>query len=255
MQNDHPGGVPLPDTQMAQIAQIAPVLPKVERQRLHDTVVDHLRNFIIEGLLAPGVKLNERTLCETLGISRTPLREALKVLAAEGLIDILPNRGASVSQMSEAEIRETFELMGGLEAFSGELACERMTPAELSEIKALHYAMLACREQNDLSGYYSRNQAIHDKINDAARNSALRQTYIAVNRRLQALRFRSNFQTAKWDSAIRDHEAMIAALDARDGKRMADIMRSHLMAKRDAVLAERTMTTLRPHSEGGTLAD
>jgi DNA-binding GntR family transcriptional regulator len=242
MQNDH-----LPDPRLA---QIAPVLPKVERQRLHDTVVDHLRNFIVEGLLASGAKLNERTLCETLGISRTPLREALKVLAAEGLIDILPNRGASVSRMTELEIRETFELMGGLEAFSGELACERMTPGELAEIKALHYAMLVCREQNDLSGYYTRNQAIHDKINDAARNTALRQMYIAVNRRLQALRFRSNFQTAKWDSAIRDHEAMIEALDARDGKRMAEIMRSHLNSKRDAVLAERTMTTVRPGAEG-----
>jgi DNA-binding GntR family transcriptional regulator len=225
-------------------ALVSPVLPRVERPRLHDTVVDHLRNFIVEGLLAPGVKLNERKLCETLGISRTPLREALKVLAAEGLIDILPNRGASISQMSEAEIRETFELMSGLEAFSGELACERMTTGELADIKALHYAMLGCRAQNDLSGYYSRNQAIHDRINEAARNSALRQTYISVNRRLQALRFRSNFQTPKWDSAIRDHEAMIEALDARDGKRMAAILRAHLLAKRDAVLAERTMTTV-----------
>ena len=250
MQNDHLAG-----SQIAEIAQITTTLPKVERQRLHDTVVEHLRNFIVEGLLAPGVKLNERTLCETLGISRTPLREALKVLASEGLIDILPNRGASVSQMSEGEIREMFELMSGLEAFSGELACERITPAELSEIKALHYAMLACRAQNDLAGYYSRNQAIHDKINNAARNSALRQTYISVNRRLQALRFRSNFQTVKWDSAIRDHEAMIEALEARDGKRMALILRGHLLSKRDAVLAERTMTTLRTRSEGGTLPD
>ena len=147
------------------------------------------------------------------------------------------------------------EQLATLEAFAGELACERITPVELSEIKALHYAMLACREQNDLSGYYSRNQAIHAKINDAARNSALRQTYIAVNRRLQALRFRSNFQTVKWDSAIRDHEAMIEALEARDGKRMAAILRGHLLSKRDAVLAERTMTTLRPRSEGGTLDD
>src|ERR1700716_2697115 len=185
------------------------LVSKVERQRLHDTVVEHLRNLIVEAVLAPGMKLNERELCETLGISRTPLREALKVLAAEGLIEISPNRGASVSKMSEAELRETFELMSGLEAFSGELAAERMTGAELAEIKALHYAMLACRTQNDLAGYYSRNQAIHDKINEAARNSALRQTYVAVNRRLQALRFRSNFQTVKWDSAIRDHEAMI----------------------------------------------
>src|SRR6478672_5376566 len=96
-------------------------LPKVERQRLHDKVVDHLRTFIVEGVLKAGTKLNERELCETLGISRTPLREAMKVLAAEGLIDIFPNRGAFVSRMSETEIRETFEVMSGLEAQSGEL--------------------------------------------------------------------------------------------------------------------------------------
>lgn len=232
---------------------VPPLLPKVERQRLHDTVVDHLRNFIVEGLLAPGMKLNERKLCETLGISRTPLREALKVLAAEGLIDISPNKGASVSQMSEAEIREMFELMSGLEAFSGELACERITPTEIADIKALHYAMLACRAQNDLSGYYARNMAIHDRINEAARNSALRQTYLSINRRLQALRFRSNFQTPKWDRAIHDHEDMIQALEARDGKRMALILRAHLLAKRDAVLAERTMTIVGPGSADDAL--
>jgi DNA-binding GntR family transcriptional regulator len=217
---------------------VVPLLPKVERQRLHDTVVEHLRTFIAEGALAPGMKLNERELCERLGISRTPLREALKVLAAEGLVDISPNRGASVSTMSEAEIREMFELMSGLEAFSGELACERITAAELAEIKALHYEMLACREQNDLSGYYARNRVIHDRINEAARNTALRQVYVSTNRRLQALRFRSNFSTSKWDSAIRDHEEMIRALEARDGKRMAAILRGHLLAKRDAVLAQ-----------------
>jgi len=217
-------------------AAISPELPPVPRQQLHDTVVDHLRRFIVEGVLEPGRKLNERELCETLGISRTPLREALKVLASEGLIEISPNRGASVLKMSEAELRETFELMSGLEAFSGELACERITPAEIAEIKALHYAMLACRAQNDLAGYYSRNQAIHDKINEAARNSALRQTYIAVNRRLQALRFRSNFETAKWDRAVHDHAEMLEALDARDGKRLAAILRQHLLDKRDAVL-------------------
>ncbi|PTB18088.1 GntR family transcriptional regulator [Trinickia symbiotica] len=217
---------------------VVPLLPKVERQRLHDMVVEHLRTFIVEGVLAPGMKLNERELCERLGISRTPLREALKVLAAEGLVDISPNRGASVSRMSEGEIREMFELMSGLEAFSGELACERITAAELAAIKALHYEMLACREQNDLSGYYARNQAIHDRINEAARNTALRQVYVSMNRRLQALRFRSNFSTAKWDSAIHDHEEMIRALEARDGKRMGAILRAHLLAKRDAVLAQ-----------------
>ncbi|MDN5843409.1 MAG: GntR family transcriptional regulator [Alcaligenaceae bacterium] len=211
-------------------------LSKVARLRLHETVVERLRISIIEGVLAPGTKLNERELCETLAISRTPLREALKVLAAEGLIDIIPNRGASVAQMSEAEIREMFELMSGLESFSGELACARISPDELTEIKALHYAMLACHARQDLPGYYVKNSQIHDRINLAARNSALRQMYISVNRRLQALRFRSNYQPEKWEKAIREHSEMIEALEARDGKRLSQILRLHLLEKRDAVL-------------------
>jgi DNA-binding GntR family transcriptional regulator len=214
----------------------ASALPTFERQRLHDTVVDHLRNFIVEGVLPAGTKLKERELCETLGISRTPLREAFKVLAAEGLVEISPNRGATVSSLSPDELRDMFELMSGLEALSGELACERITPVELAEIKALHYAMLACRAQEDLSGYYHINRQIHDRINQAARNSALRQTYLSVNRRLQAMRFRSNLQKTKWDSAIRDHEDMLAALETRDGKRLAAILRQHLLNKREAVL-------------------
>tara|TARA_R110001599_G_scaffold64023_3_gene179100 strand:- start:732454 stop:733173 length:720 start_codon:yes stop_codon:yes gene_type:complete len=215
----------------------APNLPKVERQRLHDAVVEHLQNLIIEGVLAPGVKLNEREVCERLGISRTPLREAMKVLASEGLIEIAPNRGAFVSKMNDTEIWETFEMMSGLEALSGELAAERISPAEIAEIKDLHQAMLVCRTQNDLPGYYSRNQTIHNKINAAARNSVLRQLYLSINRRLQALRFKSNFHEEKWDRAIHEHDEMIKALEARDGKRLSAILRQHLLDKRDSVMA------------------
>lgn len=213
-----------------------PKLTRVTRLQLHDAVVEHLRNFIVEGALPPGAKLNERELCETLGVSRTPLREAIKVLAAEGLVDIIPNRGASVARMDEAEIREMFELMSGLEAFSGLLACERITPDELANIKALHFTMLACRAQNDLPGYYTKNHQIHDQINLASRNMALRDIYLTVNRRLQALRFRSNFSTAKWDKAVQEHSEMVEALEARDGERLAAILRIHLLEKRDAVL-------------------
>lgn len=227
----------------------SPALPKLERQRLHDTVVEHLRNLIVEAVLVPGMKLNERELCETLGISRTPLREAMKVLAAEGLIEIFPNRGASVSKMTESEIWETFELMSGIEAFSGELACERITAVELAEIKALHYAMLACKAQNDLPGYYVRNQEIHDRINDAAKNSILRQTYLGLNRRLKALRFKSNFQAQKWDNAAHEHGEMIQALEARDGKRLSSILRSHLLSKRDAVLSMPVIAAVEPAEE------
>lgn len=224
------------NTDKTQDISTATQLSRLTRLRLHDAVVEHLRNFIVEGVLPPGTKLNERELCDTLGISRTPLREALKVLAAEGLVDITPNRGASVFRMSEAEIREMFELMSGLEAFSGLLAAERITPEELAELKALHYTMLAHHAQRNLPGYYAVNHEIHDRINVAARNNALRQIYITTNRRLQALRFRSNLQPAKWDKAVQEHNSMIEALEARDGERLAAILRGHLMKKRDAVL-------------------
>ena len=212
-------------------------VPRLERQRLHDTVVEHLRHRIVEAVLPPGTKLNERELCETMGISRTPLREALKVLAVEGLIEIAPNRGASVYSMSASEIWETFEFVSGLEAMAGRLACERITPAELADIKALHAAMLRCAAQNDLPGYYDCNQQIHARISLAARNSVLHQTFLGINRRLQALRFRSNLKPGKWDSAIRDHVAMIEALEARDGDRLARILSQHLLDKRAAIMA------------------
>lgn len=215
---------------------VAPLVPRLERQRLHDMVVEHMRNLIIEAVLPPGVKLNERELCETLGISRTPLREALKVLAAEGLVEIAQNRGASVSRLSVAEINELFELLGGLEALAGTLACARITAPELAAIKLQHNAMLAAKEQRDLPAYYRCNRAIHDLISDAARNGALRDTYRALNRRLQALRFSSNFDPAKWDRAAREHEQMIAALEARDGPQLAAILTRHLNDARDAVL-------------------
>ena len=214
-----------------------PSLPKLARQHLHETVVSHLRQMIVESVFPPGMKLNERELCETMGISRTPLREALKALAAEGLIEISPNRGASVYRMSQQEVWETFEFVSGLEALAGEHACARITPDEVAAIRVLHEAMLACREQGDLPGYYSRNQAIHDKISQAARNSVLHQTYLAMNRRLQSLRLKSNIVPEKWDQAIEEHRQMLDALEARDGKRLAAILSRHLLDKRASVMA------------------
>lgn len=214
----------------------APILPKLARQHLHDTVVAHLRKLIVESVLPPGTKLNERELCEMMGISRTPLREALKALAAEGLIVIEPNRGASVYKMTRDEVWETFEFVSGLEAMAGELACARITPEEVQEIRALHDGMLACKANGDLPGYYSRNQAIHNKIAAAARNAVLLHTYLGMNQRLQALRLKSNVVPDKWDQAVGEHERMMEALDARDGKRLGALLAAHLLAKRAAAM-------------------
>jgi DNA-binding GntR family transcriptional regulator len=203
---------------------------------LPSAVGDALRAMITEGTLAPGARLNERALCDRLGVSRTPLREAFRELASEGLIELTPNRGAQVVALSETDVRDAFELMGALEALAGELACARITAEETAQIKALTFQMLACRARRDLPAYYRLNRQIHDRITAGARNRALSQTYAKQNLRLQNLRFRSNFDEDKWAKAARQHEAMVDALEARDGERLARILRDHLRAKCDAVI-------------------
>jgi DNA-binding GntR family transcriptional regulator len=203
---------------------------------LPSAVAEALRALIIEGTLAPGARLNERALCDRLRVSRTPLREAFRVLASEGLIELTPNRGAQVVALSEQDVQDAFELMGALEALAGELACARITADETAQIKALTFQMLACRARRDLPAYYRLNRQIHDRINVAARNRALAEAYAKQNLRIQNLRFRSNFDEEKWAKAARQHEAMVEALEARDGPRLASILRDHLRAKCDAVL-------------------
>jgi DNA-binding GntR family transcriptional regulator len=203
---------------------------------LAETVAERLRDLITEGELAPGARLNERTLCERLGVSRTPLREAFRLLAADGLVEIKPNRGAQVVALSEHDIRESFEVMGALEALAGELACRRIAAADVAEIKALTFEMLACHARRDLPAYYRLNRAIHDRVNAAAGNALLRRMYLSLNRRIQSLRFRSNFDADKWHRAAREHAQMVEALEARDGERLAALLRRHLVQKGDAVI-------------------
>lgn len=208
------------------------------RAALHEQVAQRLRQMLVEGQIAPGAKLNERELSQALTVSRTPLREAIKMLAAEGLVELLPNRGAIALELSQADILHTFEVMAGLEGQSGELAAQRITEAELDEIKAMHYEMMAAYTRRDLSGYYRLNAAIHRAINAAARNPVLTATYTQVNARLQALRFRSNQDGEKWRLAVQEHEQMIAALQAHDPLAMRVVLVAHLGHKRDVVIEQ-----------------
>jgi len=200
------------------------------------SAAERLRELIIEGHLAPGARLNERALCAELGISRTPLREAFRVLAADGLVALHPNRGAHVVALSVSDIRESFEVMAALEALAGELACRHATAAEVAEIRALTFEMLACHAREDLPAYYRINRRIHDRLNAAARNTLLAQTYRTLNLRIQNHRFRSNFDRDKWSRAADEHVAMAAALEARDGERLGALLRVHLVRKGEAVL-------------------
>ncbi|WP_298928631.1 GntR family transcriptional regulator [uncultured Ramlibacter sp.] len=222
----------------------------IPRTALHEQVALRLRQMLVESRIPPGAKLNERELAEVLQVSRTPLREAIKMLAAEGLVELLPNRGAIAVSLSEADVLNTFEVMAGLEAQSGELAAQRITDAELAEIRASHYEMMAAYTRQDLSAYYRLNAQIHNAINAAAKNPVLTSTYNQVNARLQALRFRSNQDGDKWKRAMKEHDSMIEALAARDGAAMRAVLLQHLHNKRDVVV-EQLRAENAPQAVGG----
>ena len=219
-------------------APTPPTLAALDRRVLHEAVAARLRELIVEGVLAPGAHLNERVLCAQLAVSRTPLREAFRTLAGEGIVELLPNRGAVVAQMSREDVAHAFELLATLESLAGELAASRATPAERDELRALHFEMLAAHARRDLPAYYRLNSAIHRRLIGCARNPVLADTYARLNARLQALRFRSNLNRDKWDTAVAEHGAMIDALDAGDGARLAAVLRGHLDHKRATVLAQ-----------------
>ncbi|MVW70415.1 GntR family transcriptional regulator [Bordetella sp. 15P40C-2] len=207
-----------------------------DRRTLPSTIAQQLRDMITEGELPPGARLNERSLCDKLEVSRTPLREAFRLLAAEGLVNLQPNRGAQVVALSPQDIRESFEVLGGLEALSGELACEHITDEEIAEIRALTFEMQASHARRNMPAYFHVNRAIHDRINAAARNQLLSNVYQNINLRVQSLRFRSNLNAEKWDKAMSEHLEMVDALAARDGLRLGRLMRQHLRRKGEAVL-------------------
>ena len=153
------------------------------RRPLHEEATDRLRDLIVQGRLAAGIRLNERLLTTQLGLSRTPLREAFKVLATEGLVELLPNRGAIVSQMDPVRLGESLAVMGALEALAGELACRNATDAQINEIRALHYEMLAYHARDDLGGYFKFNQAIHLKLVKYSGNAMLYNIYRQLDRK------------------------------------------------------------------------
>jgi len=209
----------------------------IVRRPLHEEATERLRDLIVQGRLPAGTRLNERLLTAQLGVSRTPLREAFKVLATEGLVELLPNRGAIVSQMDPVRLAESLAVMGALEALAGELACRSATDAQLNEIRALHYEMLAYHARNDLAGYFKFNQAIHLKIVKYSGNAVLYNIYRQLNGNVRRARYMANLSKERWDAAVREHGEILAALSTRDVERIKALLSDHLAHKLASVLA------------------
>jgi DNA-binding GntR family transcriptional regulator len=211
-------------------------LVKAEPASLHADIVNQLRDFIVEGHLSPGSRIPERELCERFKISRTPLREALKVLAAEGLIDLWPNRGARVRQFSEADIRNLFEMISGLDFVAGRMACARITDEQIAAIEKLHLEMYTHYLRRELADYFRLNQKIHQGIIDAAANPLLNENYAKLNAVVRGLRYSANLvRRDRLSEAMREHEQIIDALRRRDADELGMLMFRHMQSKSEAV--------------------
>jgi DNA-binding GntR family transcriptional regulator len=208
----------------------------ISRRPLHEEAVSRLRELIEQGRLAPGARLNERVLCEQLGISRTPLREAIKLLATEGLVELLPNRGAVVTALDAQRLGETLQVMGALEAVAGELACRNASVERIQEIRRLHLEMIDSHAKGDLDAYFHFNQAIHARIVEASGNAVLATTYRQLNANVRRARYMANLSKERWDKAVREHEEILDALAERNVTKLKKLLREHLEQKLSAVV-------------------
>lgn len=215
---------------------IAGAVRALRRKPLHEELAEEMAELIVSGVLPPGVKVPERELCAEFGVSRTPLREALKVLATEGLVVLEPNRGAWVSKITAEDLEEVFPVMGALEALSGELACAHITDAEIAAIETMHRTMLIHYRSRDLAQYFAVNQAIHEAILAAARNATLSSQYRSLATRVRRARYVANMTEERWRAATEEHEEILACLRRRDGPALSDVLKRHLENKLATVL-------------------
>ena len=201
---------------------------RIERPTLHNVVVSRLRDMIIEGQLVAGVRIHEGQICEQLGVSRTPLREALKVLAMEGLVDLIPSRGAMVRVLTAKDVRDMLTVLIALEQMAGEMICANASDDDVREVRRLHDEMLAFYKAKDRLQYFKRNQQIHSLLIALSGNEALAMVHEILQSRMKRIRFLGDQREESWSAALTDHEEMMQALEARDGKRLAAAMADHL---------------------------
>ena len=220
----------------------------IQRKSLHQELVDRLQLLVISGELTPGAKVPEKALCIRFGVSRTPLREALKVLASDGLVRLEPNRGAWATQVTIDEVQEVFPVLGALEALSGELACNSITEDEIAVVSDLHEQMIRSYEIRNLDSYFAINQQIHRAILLAARNDTLITSCQALSLRMQRARYLANMTEGRWYEAVQEHEDILKFLVDKDGKSLARTLLHHMDAKRASVVLWLTTQAESPNS-------
>lgn len=200
-------------------------------------VADKLRLLIRKNELHSGMKLSEPELCKQLGVSRTPLREAFRMLAAEGLLDIRLNKGTYVVDPPLDDVFHMFEAMGIMEGNCARLACERLTDADLAEIERLHAHLEEQFKKNDPERYLDINHEYHTFIQEKAGNPVLSKMVSSLREVILLHRYRSIRRPGRLLESIEEHRRIIEALRARDGRRAERLMWTHLQKQGQALVS------------------
>ena len=189
---------------------------------------DNLREFILLGKLAPGMPVRERDLAEAFGISRTPLKEALRILEAEGLIVYGVTRRPCVANPSLDEINDWLRVQGALESLAGEMACERASDAQLVEIERINASIREARDSQGKLESFRRDMAFHQAIVAASGNAALGETHATYNARLWRVRFLSSQREVGRDTTRQEHLEIVEVLKNRDAIAARRALKKHL---------------------------
>ncbi len=196
--------------------------------RRADGVRRELEQMILTGDLADGERLDEVSLAESFGCSRTPLREAFQVLAASGLVELIPHRGAFVRHPAFEELVEMFEVMAELEALCGRLAARRITSPMLAALRETVVNCEAAVSDSDSDRYYAENERFHMALYEAGGNRFLAEEAARLHRRLKPFRRMQLQVRGRMEQSLAEHRRVLDALDRGDGEAAADALRDHV---------------------------
>lgn len=199
----------------------------ITRKHLHGELLDRLREMIIHGEIGPGSKIPEKELCNQFGISRTPLREALKVIAFEGLISLNHNRGAVVRPLSVIDLRELFPIYTHLQVLAAVLACERLSTEDIEKLMKLHERHSAVVKANAFPDCVAIDDAVHVGIERACGSSMLISLLQVVSGRIRQARYSIRAPEARLKDALAEHERILVKLKERDPEGLSRAVRAH----------------------------
>lgn len=209
---------------------------RISAKSLHEEVAAQIRQMIRDGLLQRGQKIDETYLGESMGVSRTPVRESLRILQAEGLVELIPHKGSYVNQPPPDEIRDMFEVMGVLEGTCARLATQKMSQKDFKKIETLHRELERHYQVRDHEAYLSANNDLHLLIQDLTGNKILKKVINGLRQKILLYRHRQLYQPDRFDQSIQEHRQILEAFRKREELLAETCMKRHLSNQCKALL-------------------